>query len=50
MTNLQRFDHNNLELIIDINTGEVFATQGMIAKMCGQESTTMRLVILSDRS
>lgn len=40
--NLQRYKNNELELIIDKETGEVFATQGMIAKLCKQESTTIR--------
>ena len=33
MANLQRYDNEGLELIIDLDTGEVYATQGMIAKL-----------------
>lgn len=42
---LERFEQNGLELIIDTETGEVFASQGMIAKLCKQESSTIRYFI-----
>lgn len=32
--NLQRYEQNGLELIIDLNTGEVFASEPCLANMC----------------
>lgn len=42
MNDLQRFDNSGIELIINTKTGEVFATQGMLAKICNQEQTSIR--------
>lgn len=42
MNNLQRFEQNGLELIINLSTGEVFASQGAIARICQCESTQIR--------
>lgn len=43
MTNssLQRFDHDGIELIIDIQTGESFATVRGYARMSGKTHTTI---------
>lgn len=41
MNSLTRYQHNNLELLIDTKTGECFATQGMIARLCKEESTNI---------
>ena len=40
--NLQKYENNNLELLINQETGEVFASQGMLAKMCKVDSTQIR--------
>ena len=41
---LQRYrdNDNGLELIIDTATGKVFASQGMLARLCGCDSTQIR--------
>ena len=35
MNNLTRYEHNGLELVINTETGECFASQSAIARMCG---------------
>lgn len=40
--NLQRYKKDGLELIIDINTGEVFASQNAIARMCQVSKEAIR--------
>jgi phage antirepressor YoqD-like protein len=42
MTNLTRIENKGIELIIDRITGEVFASQGMVARICECESTQIR--------
>lgn len=42
MNSLARYENNGIELLINTETGESFATQGMIAKICNQESSTIR--------
>jgi hypothetical protein len=42
MPNFQRFQKEQVTLLVDTTTGEVAATQGMIATICKQESTTIR--------
>lgn len=34
MSNLTRFNQDGIEILIDTETGESFATQGMLAKLC----------------
>lgn len=42
MSNLARFDRDGLELLIDEQTGEVFASMSATARMCGCEVTQIR--------
>jgi hypothetical protein len=41
MTNLTRFDHDGLELVIDTETGETFATVSGYARMAGKNKSTI---------
>lgn len=41
MNCLQRFDNEGLELVIDLNTGEVFASQAAIIRMTGKPKSTI---------
>lgn len=43
MYNLTRFDNDGIELIINTDTGDVLATQGMLAKICNCNSTQIRI-------
>lgn len=45
--NLQRYIKDNLELIVDLDTGEVFASQSAIARMVGKNESTIRYWITS---
>lgn len=49
MINLTCFENNGIELIIDIETGEVFATIGVVAKAIGINETMVRLFVASQR-
>jgi hypothetical protein len=42
MTNLTRFDHDGLELVIDTETGEAFATESGYARMSGIQYNSIR--------
>lgn len=46
---LTRFENNGLELIININTGEVFASKRALARMCQKDEKTIRNWIGADK-
>lgn len=49
MSNLTRFENNGLELIIDITSGEVFASQSAIARMCNVSEAAIRKFLSSNQ-
>ncbi len=42
---LQLYKNDGLELLIDRQSGEVFASQSAVARMCGVEPTQVRRLI-----
>jgi hypothetical protein len=46
---LERYEHNGLELVIDLDTGEVYASQSATARMCKVTETTIRKFVSSNQ-
>lgn len=44
---LERFEQNGLELLIDLKTGAVFASQSATARMCEEKENTIRAYLRS---
>jgi hypothetical protein len=49
MTSLQRFEQDGIELVINTETGEAFATQSAVARMVDKGESTIRAFITSQK-